>query len=625
MGLAESSAGAGVALPDSTPGRGIDGRQVVSHLDDLPHHPHQALHSRSLGRDVAGIDNRQAQLIGSNTSVMRDITRHQGVGNLCSHLDEIRSRPGHHSYPLELPLPITCDTKPTAAEGVADMRVEHAQTPIELADSADGRHPLILIRPKGLHSLEADQGGQCVGGPSRCGIEVGMRHQEIGSSSNERKGSCLGRSPVDQPIGGREEQRVIGDQQVDGRLLRLRQNILVDLVAHAHRLHLSAHVTQLKPHGIPGCGHLWPGQFGEAAHDIGDSGHPGDRSVTAMELLHAAEWTPPPHWERYQIIDSHTGGEPFRILITNIPELEGSTVLERRRLAEENFDRLRRVLMWEPRGHADMYGGWLGPPVRDDSHLSVLFLHNEGFSTMCGHGIIALTKVILETGAVEVSDPETVVRIDTPAGQVTAVAESAGGRVDNVRFLNVPSFAVDLDCSLDVPGLGPVNYDLAFGGAFYAYVDAAGAGVDLSDTAQLVSSGRRIKDSISASRTIEHPSDEDLGFLYGVIFTGPATTGSHHHRSVCVFADGEVDRSPTGTGVSGSLAIGHARGDVEVGETIAVESIVGSVFEGRVAEETVVGSLKAVVPEISGTAHLTGRAELWVDPEDPLGDGFFLR
>lgn len=278
--------------------------------------------------------------------------------------------------------------------------------------------------------------------------------------------------------------------------------------------------------------------------------------------------------------------------------------------------------MWEPRGHADMYGGWIGPPLREDSDLSVLFLHNEGFSTMCGHGIIALAEAINKTGFIEMSETKKTIRIDTPAGQVTATPEAPDGQA---AFLNVPSFAADLDSVVSVPGLGRIAYDLAFGGAFYAYVDARQAGVDLDNLSKLIDWGRRIKSAVSSSRSIVHPTDPDLGFLYGVIFVGPPSEGTNHHRSVCVFADGEIDRSPTGTGVSGSLAIHHERGEMRRGDSISVESLTGSVFGGRIESETSVGTIGAVIPEISGRAHLTGRAELWVDPGDPLGEGFFIR
>ena len=346
-----------------------------------------------------------------------------------------------------------------------------------------------------------------------------------------------------------------------------------------------------------------------------------------LDLQAPLDWSPPALWGRVTVIDSHAGGEPFRVVVGDVPVIPGGSMIERRRHARENLDELRRALMWEPRGHADMYGGFVGPPVDPGSDLSVLFLHNEGFSTMCGHGIIALTKVAIDTGILPSTEPETVIRIDTPAGQITAAATVASRRVSEVRFRNVPSFVVDLDNGVDVPGLGTVRYDLAFGGAFYAYVQAADLGLTLTpeSSSRLVEVGKAIKTAVVGSRTIPHPIEPELGFLYGVIFIGEALSAEHHSRNVCVFADGEVDRSPTGTGVSGRLAIHHARKEIGVREPIIVESIVGSTFTGRVVETTLVGDLPAVVPEVAGTAHIIGRSELWIDPDDVLGEGFLVR
>jgi trans-L-3-hydroxyproline dehydratase len=346
-----------------------------------------------------------------------------------------------------------------------------------------------------------------------------------------------------------------------------------------------------------------------------------------MNLTAPLDWQPPAGWQRVTVIDSHTGGEPFRVVISGVPQPEGDTVLERRRYAETHLDHLRRILMWEPRGHADMYGGLVGSPTTVGSDLSVLFIHNAGFSTMCGHGIIALTKVALETGMLAITEPETTIVIDTPAGQITATASVSGGVVNRVRFRNVPSFVVELDARVEVPIVGEVSYDLAFGGGFYAYVDVAAVGLSCAaaDASRLIEMGRVIKKAINASREIRHPLEDDLGFLYGVIFVGPAESPGNHSRNVCVFAEGELDRSPTGTGVSGRLAIHHARGDVDVGETIVVESVVGSTFTGTVAETTEFGGYPAVIPEIGGQAHILGRSEYWIDPDDRLGQGFLVR
>ena len=344
-----------------------------------------------------------------------------------------------------------------------------------------------------------------------------------------------------------------------------------------------------------------------------------------MDLGNAMTWRPPEGWQKITVIDSHTGGEPFRLVVDGLPSIEGDTVLERRRYAQANLDWLRKALMWEPRGHADMYGGWMVPPERADSDLGILFTHNEGFSTMCGHGIIALAKLALETGILPFTSGETTLRIDTPAGLVVATSTHRDAIVTGTRFENVPSFAAALDATVDVPGVGELTYDLGFGGAFYAFVDADSIGVAMDDAAGLIAAGRAIKLAIMSTSPIDHPVTPELGFLYGVIFTGDDVGDGAHSRHVCVFADGEVDRSPTGTGVSARLALLRARGQVELGEEVTIESITGSRFGGTVARMTEVGGLPAVVPEVSGTAHILGRSEMWIDPDDHLGKGFLIR
>ena len=346
-----------------------------------------------------------------------------------------------------------------------------------------------------------------------------------------------------------------------------------------------------------------------------------------LNLAPMRKWKPPKDWMRFTAIDAHTGGEPFRVITGGFPDLSGETILARRRWVKEHLDHLRTALMFEPRGHADMYGCVLTPPVTPGADIGILFMHNEGYSTMCGHGIIAITKVVLETGLISMKAPETTVRIDSPAGLITARARVSGDEVTSVRFQNVPSFVLAKDETVEVSGLGRVRYDIAFGGAFYAYVHAQDAGVRCipDDFRSLIDKGMAIKRAVMAAREIIHPFEPDLGFLYGTIFVGPPQGADAHSRNVCIFAEGEVDRSPTGTGVSGRLAIHFARGDVGIGEPIVVESIIGSRFSGRVAETTRFGPHAAIIPEVEGTAHITGRQELLIDPTDPWRDGFILR
>lgn len=351
------------------------------------------------------------------------------------------------------------------------------------------------------------------------------------------------------------------------------------------------------------------------------------RIDVVARLALARRWSPPADRETVTVLDAHTGGEPLRIVLDGMPLPAGADVLARRRDARDRLDRYRRALMWEPRGHADMYGCIVLPPDTPDAHFGVLFLHNEGYSSMCGHGIIAVVTALLETGVLPASMLGQEIRIDAPAGRIVAIAEGSAARVQRVRFRNVPSFLALRDAEVEVPGVGRLRFDLGFGGAFYAYVQAAPLGLSLAATEfrQLIALGSAIKAAVAAQHPIVHPFEAELGFLYGTIFTGAAHDPANHSRNVCVFAEGEVDRSPTGTGVSGRAAIHVARGELTPGEEIRIESITGSVFGVRAVASLRYGPHEAIVPEVSGEAALTGRSEFWLDPRDPSGEGFLLR
>jgi proline racemase len=338
-------------------------------------------------------------------------------------------------------------------------------------------------------------------------------------------------------------------------------------------------------------------------------------------------WHPPEDWIRITTIDAHTAGEPLRVITGGFPDLPGKTILEKRRYARQHLDHLRTALMWEPRGHADMYGCIMTEAVTADGDLGVLFLHNEGFSTMCGHGIIGLAKVGLDAGLIPMEGKNPVIRMDTPAGRVTAFARRENGQVVEVAFHNVPSFVYALDQVVEVPGIGPISVDVAFGGAFYAYCQAEelGVGLTAADFRQLIDVGTRVKHAVVDSLSIEHPFEEDLGFVYGTIIVGPPHESGHHSRNVCIFADGEVDRCPTGTGVSGRAAIHYARGELALNEPFVVESILGTCFTGEIVDTGRFGPHSAITPQITGTAHISGRNELLIDPSDALRDGFMLR
>lgn len=340
-----------------------------------------------------------------------------------------------------------------------------------------------------------------------------------------------------------------------------------------------------------------------------------------------SNWTPPQDWRKITVIDAHTAGEPLRVITGGLPSIPGKTILEKRRYAREHLDEYRTALMWEPRGHADMYGCIVTEPVTPDGTLGVLFLHNAGFSTMCGHGVIGLAKVALDTGMINVEGEPAIIRMDTPAGRVTAFARRENGRVVEVSFHNVPSFVYALDQNVHVPGIGCLRYDVAFGGAFYAFCRAEAIGIDLTaeNFRQLIDLGMRIKLAVMTSLPIQHPFENDLGFLYGTIIVGPPHDPQHHSRNVCIFADGEVDRSPTGTGVSARVALHHARGEIKTNEPLVIESILGTCFAGEAVESVKFGPYDAVIPKVTGTAYITGRNELLIDPADPLQQGFILR
>jgi len=337
-------------------------------------------------------------------------------------------------------------------------------------------------------------------------------------------------------------------------------------------------------------------------------------------------WVPPDDWLEIQTIDSHTEGEPLRIIISGYPELEGKTLLEKRISARRSHDDLRKSLIWEPRGHRDMYGAIIVEPDTPGADFGVIFIHNEGYSTGCGHAVIALTKVFVETGLVSMIEPETEVKMDVPSGFIRSYAKVKNGQVAGVRFENVPSFVQSLDTEINVPGLGKINYDLAFGGAFYAFVDAKqlGLGCTPEYQNQLIDYGIKIKHAVMDSVEMVHPREPDMNFLYGTIFTDIPKDQNHHSRNVCIFAEGEMDRSPTGTGVSARAAILHAKGEIEPGNSIVIESIIGSTFSVKVVKTTSFGSYDAVIPEVSGNAYITGNNTFWINPEDPLRKGFII-
>jgi proline racemase len=323
---------------------------------------------------------------------------------------------------------------------------------------------------------------------------------------------------------------------------------------------------------------------------------------------------------RVQTVDYHTAGEPFRIVTGGVPPLEGRTILDKRRFAAERLDAFRRLLVHEPRGHADMYGCFVVEPEDDGADLGVVFFHNAGYSTACGHGTIALVTWALESGRLDRGDGARRVVVDVPSGRLETVARMENGRVSSVRFTNVPSYVEAT--GLEAAGL-PV--DVAFGGAFYASVEAP-IPVVPDNLTRFIEVGRRIKQELEVASEFAHPLEPELRDIYGVIFWqredgGPPLT----QRNVTVFADGEIDRSPCGSGTSARLALLDASGELPRGQELRHVGIIGTEFRARVIGDDEVGGRAAVITEVEGSAHYTGRHEFALDPADPLPDGFLLR
>ena len=338
-------------------------------------------------------------------------------------------------------------------------------------------------------------------------------------------------------------------------------------------------------------------------------------------------WQPPKEWLHIKSIELHTGGEPLRVFIDGLPEIKGKTILEKRRYFRDNLDYIRKGTMWEPRGHADMYGAVITEPITPKADFGTFFLHNEGYSTMCGHAMIALVTLVLETGMIEKKENNPEIIIDAPPGLIICKAYRENGKVKKVSFKNVPSFISLKNETVTIPSLGAVKFDIGYGGAFYAYVNAKELGLDLnsSNYNRLIDYGRKIKQAIINQFEIKHPIEEDLSFLYGTIFIGDAEKNENHSRNVCIFADGEVDRSATGSGVSGRAAIHYAKKELNKKQKITIESILGSTMDVEVIEEIDYYGHRAIVPEVSGSAYITGSNSFYFDPEDKIGEGFIFR
>lgn len=328
-----------------------------------------------------------------------------------------------------------------------------------------------------------------------------------------------------------------------------------------------------------------------------------------------------------QTIDAHTGGEPLRILVSGMPPVPGNTILEKRSWLKANRDDLRQFLMNEPRGHADMYGAYLLPATTPAADFGVIFIHNEGYSDMCGHGIIALGKVLVEMGYVERQSPLTRIGFDAPAGFIEAYVEWDGKRAGNVTFKNVPAFIYMRDLTVETPGFGRITGDIVFGGAFYYYINAEQARLTVKPelVRSLIQLGAETKAAVSASVRIRHPLEPGLDQLYGTIIDSAPNFPGADQSNVCIFADREVDRSPTGTGSSGRAAQLFLRGQLALNQSYVNGSIVGSNFAVKVTEAVKVGQFDGALTEVTGAAHIMSTNQWVLEESDPFPTGFFLR
>jgi proline racemase len=331
-------------------------------------------------------------------------------------------------------------------------------------------------------------------------------------------------------------------------------------------------------------------------------------------------------------VDYHTAGEPFRIISNPPVEILGNTVAERRIYAMNNseVDGLRKLLCYEPRGHADMYGCFITPPDDDEADFGVLFWHKDGFSTACGHGTIALGVWAIESGKVAI-DPSgiTNVVIDVPSGRVTARVHTTGSIIEKVDFINVASYHMYSDIKVDT-SLGELSVDVSFGGAIYAQLDVAQIGLSVTPKfyGEIIAIGREIKWVLNDSQYAEHPTDSRLSGIYGTIVyedLAPSSDGLKHQRNATIFADGEVDRSPCGSGTCARLATLVKKKQLKIGEVLKHGSIVDSQFLGLAKAHVASDGYDAILPQVTGMAYKTGESVFTVDPRDPLSPGFVLR
>ncbi len=322
-------------------------------------------------------------------------------------------------------------------------------------------------------------------------------------------------------------------------------------------------------------------------------------------------------------IEMHTGGEPLRVVTDGYPQILGNSVLEKRAYCKTHLDHLRKFLMYEPRGHSDMYGCLIVEPNDEGADFGIIFMHNEGYSTMCGHATIAIAKLAVQLEWVEKKTIDTKVVIDAPCGRLIAFVDHEL----KVRFQNVPSFVFLKNQVIHDKIYGNITFDIAYGGAFYAIMESKQFNIEIvpENIQAFIQCTKKIKQKINENLVISHPFEQDLSFLYGCIFVEASNNENIHSRNICVFADGEVDRSPTGSGVSARIALHMAKNEVELNQEIIIESVIESQFKVKAIERVYFGPYQAYIPEVSGEAFITGRNEFIIEKEDLIKEGFLLK
>jgi len=326
-------------------------------------------------------------------------------------------------------------------------------------------------------------------------------------------------------------------------------------------------------------------------------------------------------------IDSHTMGEPTRVVVGGVPNIPGKTLPEKKAYLEKNMDYLRKAIMHEPRGHNDMFGSILVQPVSDEADIGIIFMDGGGYLNMCGHGTIGASTIAVETGMVPKVEPYTELTLEAPAGLVKVRATVENGKVKEITFRNVPAFLYKQDVKINVPEIGEITLDISFGGSFFAIVDAKQLGVKIvpENATKLKDIGLKIRDIVNKEIEIQHPTLEHIKTVDLVEIYDEPTNPEATLKNVVIFGEGQVDRSPCGTGTSAKLATLYAKGKIKEGELFVYESIIGTMFKGRVVGTTKVGDFDAVIPEITGSAYITGFNTFVIDEDDPMKYGFSLK